>query len=247
MRWRWVVAIVALATRVEGQEVADPEVAEVPEAAPTVSAALGRAVAERFVACAGTEGAAVSEADRSLIADSVAPLGAAVARGLGATGCAGAESEARCVELVTGAECEALAGALQSAPAAMSTAPTPSWAQGHSRTLVDRIASCLTAERDAGLTDDELASLAGLRSSLGATLGMLVSSGRCSLDENALASCAISVPALSCEALSQHLDEDPGSLASAVTPECGRFLRCTGEADGGADEDDASVESGGGN
>ena len=243
MRWRWVVAIVALATRVEGQEVAARVGGVVPAAAPRVRGGGGRGGAARLVAGAVTYGAAVSEADRSLIADSVAPLGAAVARGLGASGCAGAEAEARCVELVTGAECEALAGALQSAPAAMSATPTPAWAQGHARTLVDRIASCLTAERDAGLTDDELASLAGLRSSLGATLGMLVSSGRCSLDENALASCALSVPALSCEALSQHLDEDPGSLASGVTPECGRFLRCTGEADGGADDDDASVES----
>ena len=241
MRWRWAVAIVAIAARVEGQEVPDPEVAEVPEAAQRVSAALGRAVAERFVACAGAEGDAVSEADRSLIADSVAPLGAAVARGLGATECAGVEAEARCVELVNGAECEALAGALQSAPAAMSAAPTPAWAQGHARTLVDRIAACLTAERDAGLSDDELASLAGLRSSLGATLGMLVSSGRCRLDENALASCALSLPALSCEALSQHLDEDPGSLASAVTPECGRFFRCGESGDAGTDDDDASA------
>lgn len=240
-RWRWVVALVALGARAEGQEVADPEVAEVPEAAPAVSAALGRAVAERFVECAGAEGAAVSEADRAIIADSVAPLGAAVARGLGAAGCAGSEAEARCVALVSGAGCDALAESLRSAPANLSSAPTPSWAQGHARTLVDRIGTCLAAERDAGLSDDELAALASLKGSLGATLGALVSSGRCRLDENALASCALSVPALSCESLARHLDDDPGALASGVTPECGRFLRCGGDADGG-DGDDASAD-----
>ena len=245
MRWRWVVVVVALAARVEGQEVPDPEVAEVPEAAPTVSAALGRALADRFTACAGTEGAPPSEADRALIADSVAPLAPAVARALGADGCLGAEAEARCIEAVRGAECEALAQGLQSAPAAMSAAPTPAWAQGHARTLVDRIAACLAAEHDGGTSNDELTALDGLRTSLSATLGLLVASGRCSLDENALASCALSVPALSCEALSQHLEADPGALASGVTPECARFLRCTGGDDGGteADDDDASVEA----
>jgi hypothetical protein len=243
MRWRWGVVVVALAARVEGQEVADPEVAEVPEAAPTVSAALGRAVAERFVACAGSEGAALTDDDRALIGDSVAPLGASVARALGAEGCAGAEAEARCVEAVRAASCDALAQALTAAPGA-GGAP-PAWAEGHARTLVDRIGRCLAEERGGAATDEELAALGGLRSSLASTLGALVTSGRCSLDENALASCALSVPALSCEALSARLADDPGALGGGVTPECGRFLRCGGgDGDGGAEEaDDASVEA----
>lgn len=236
MRWRWVVAIVGLSTRVEGQEVPDPEVAEVPEAAPSVSAALGRALADRFVTCAGSEGGAVSEGDRALIADSVAPLGAAVARALGAPGCVGQEAEARCVETVRSAECDALARGLRDAPAAMAAAPTPAWAQGHARTLVDRISACLASERDGGASDEEIAALDGLRTSLGATLGMLVASGRCRIEENALSTCALSMPALSCEALSRHLGDDPGALASGVTPECARFLRCGEDPDGGAED-----------
>ena len=243
MRWRWSVVVVALAAGAEGQEVPDPEVAAVEEARPTASPALGRALADRFIACAGSEGDALSEADRALIADSVAPLGGAVARSLGAGECAGADAEARCVEAVRGAGCEALARGLQGAPSAMSAAPTPAWAEGHARTLVDRIGACLAAERDGGASDEELTALAGLRASLGATLGLLVASGRCTVDENALASCALSVPALSCDEFAEHLAADPGSLASGVTPECGRFLRCGGGDGGADDEPDASLES----
>ena len=189
---------------------------------------------------------ALSADDRGLVADSVAPAGSAVAQALGAPGCAGAEAEARCVEVVRAAGCDALAGALQSAPSTLGQGAAPGWAVGHARTLVDRIAACLAAERDGGVSDDELAALSGLRTSLASTLGVLVNSGRCSIDENALSGCALSVPALSCEALSARLSDDPGALAGGVTPECGRFLRCSGEADGGADEpDDASMGSDG--
>lgn len=241
-RWRWSIVVAALAARVEGQEVPDPELAGVIEARPTASAALGRALADRFIACAGTEGGPITEADRSLVADSVTPLGPAVARALGAMECAGSDAEARCIDAVRSADCEALARGLQDAPSAMSAAPTPAWAQGHARTLVDRISACLAGERDAGPSDDELTALDGLRTSLGATLGLLVASGRCSIDENALSSCALSVPALSCDSLAEHLEGDPGSLASGVTPECARFLRCNGGDDGGADTDeDATV------
>ncbi len=240
MRWRWMIAVVVLTSVASGQEVPDPDEASV--VAPAASAALGRAVADRFVACAGAEGEALTEADRSTVADGVAPMASAVARGLGAEECTtDPAAEARCIELVRAADCDALARGLQSAPTARSTEPTPAWADGHARTLTARVSACLAAEHDGGTSDEELAALNALRSSLGATLGLLVATGRCRVDENALPTCALSVGSLSCEALSHHLEEDPGRLASGVTPECARFLQC-GDGDAGADEADASLE-----
>ncbi len=237
MRWRWMIAVVVLTSVASGQEVPDPDEASV--AAPAASAALGRAVVDRFVACAGAEGEALTEADRSAVADGVAPMAAAVARGLGAEECTpDPAAEARCIELVRAADCGALARGLEGVPSAMSS---PGWADGHARTLVARVSACLAAEHDGGTSDEERAALNGLQSSLGATLGLLVATGRCRVDENALPTCALSVGSLSCEALSHHLEEDPGRLAIGVTPECARFLQC-GDGDAGADEADASLE-----
>ena len=236
MRSPWIVALVALSSSAFGQEVPDPEIAEVPEATPTaVSAALGRALGDRFVACAAAEGGALSEADRALVGESVAPLATAVARSLGADACAGTDAEARCVSVVRAADCDSLARALLDAPGAMSGAATPSWATSYARTLVDRITSCLAAERDAGPSDEEVEALSGLRRSLASTFGLLVASGRCRIDENALPACVASAAAVSCEPLGEHLEGDPAGLASGVTPECGQFLRC-GDDDGGAGE-----------
>jgi len=240
MRWRWTVAVVVLTSAAAGQEVPDPDEASVVE--PAVSAALGRALADRFVACAGAEGEALTEADRSTVADGVAPMAPAVARGLGAEECTtDPAAEAACIELVRSANCDALARGLQDAPSAMSPTAAPAWADGHARTLTARLSTCLAAERDGGTSNEELAALDGLRRALGATLGLLVSTGRCRVDENALPTCALSVGALSCDELSRHLEEDPGRLASGVTPECTLFLQC-GDDDAGADEADASLE-----
>lgn len=238
MRWRWMVAVAVIASRAAGQEVSDPDDESV--MVPTTSAALGRAVADRFVACAGTEGAALTEDDRALVADSVAPMATAVARGLGAEECTtDPGAEARCIELVRAANCDALARGIQDAPSATSAAPA--WAEGHARTLAERMSTCLAAERDAGASDEEIAALDGFRRSLGSTLGLLVASGRCRVDENAHPACALSLGALTCESLSRHLEEDPARLASGVTTECARFLRC-GDGDASADEADASLE-----
>lgn len=241
MRARWILGTLALAGAATGQELPDPDEATVTP--PATSAALARAVADRFVACAGAEGESLGEADRALVTDAVAPLAVAVARGLGAEECAtDPGAEARCIELVRAAECDALARGLQQAPAASAEGAPPAWADGHARTLVERVSSCLAAERDAGASDEELAALDGLRRSLGTTLGMLASTGRCRVDENAHPACAMSLSALSCEALARHLEEEPGRLASGVTPECARFLQCGPEGDAEVDPPTPGLE-----
>ena len=238
MRARWIVVFAAFSGVARGQEVPDPEVAEVAETAPRVSAALGRAVAERFIACAGTEGDAITEDDRSLIGDSVAPLADAVARGLGATDCAGSEAEAQCVDRVRAADCDALAHAMQDAPSSMSGGAPPPWAESYARTLVERISTCYAAERDGAVADDDRAALAGLRRSLASTVGLLVASGRCRIDENALSACVVSAGAIACDALATQLDGELSSIATSVTPDCARFLVCgdASDEDGGADD-----------
>ena len=232
MRWRWLVVVVSMATVAEGQEVADAGDAAVPSVGGGV--ALARAVADRFVECAAAEGEPLAEADRRLVEASVAPLAVATALGIGAEACTGdPAAEARCVDLVHGVDCATLAESLDAAPLAVTLAGIPPWADGHARSMVQRVSACLVAERDGGASDAELTSLGALHQNLATALGAMVSSGRCHVAEVAMPACALSVQALSCEAIAGHLEEDIERFAVGPTPECAGFVVC-GAAQSGA-------------
>lgn len=204
---------------------------------PSLRAAYGGALADRFVSCLVAEGHAAPEADRAVVRASVAPLVVPLLRQLDDIACSPEEDARRaCLSALEALSCATLSRRLASVSQSESpSTPPPAWAEGFARGLSDRVARCYAEERGSpSMTLSDAEALTALRLRAARAVAARATRAGCRIEENAVPACGASLRTLPCATLTARAAGSLEGLVAELTPACTAMLVCPPAAPSGA-------------
>ena len=181
---------------------------------------------ERFATCAAVEGESLSDSDRALLQEALAPLLARV----GETDCV-ADSEA-CERALRATPCEGLADLWRPSIAAEPTRePLPPWADTLAAAQRERTLACLAAQESRPVAPDERETVDAFVRTLWGSLA----SKPCNATAAEAQRCAAIIFGGDCDAVAEELE--PGALQGGMASEaCEPIVDCLPAADPRIDE-----------
>ncbi len=192
------------------------------------------ALASKFVSCYQAEGNPVSDEDRATLDSVASELGGLVPSQAGGALCPDAADGDACTSSMGNLPCDQLAAGLSTSLGVPLTEPPPAeWATSYGKAVSDKVLACLESESGTAPSADDTSLVTGYGGDMSRLADSLTSSGKCTVDSTALASCLQGIAAAACPAT---LDAVSATMAPAEAQGTGQTENYD-EAEAAAEQD----------